>query len=76
MPDLEKLLKSSSNILAFQKHFHIDSVDRNAVWYMDWIYPGYHEINDKLPEKTSLQRELKKYLLNGNIFGVAQGHII
>lgn len=42
---------------------------------MGWIYPGYDVADDKLPEKTLLQRELKKYLLAGKIFGIAKGHI-
>lgn len=76
MPDLQKLLNENSNILSFQKLFEIDNIDREAVWYMDWIYPGYQNIDENLPENTSLQRELKKYLLNGNVFGIAKGHII
>ena len=31
--------------------------------------------NDTLPENTLLQRELKQYLLAGNVFGIAKGHI-
>ncbi|MDD6810362.1 MAG: hypothetical protein PUD93_00605, partial [Lachnospiraceae bacterium] len=42
---------------------------------MGWIFPGYDTVDDKLPEKTTLQRELKKYLLAGNKFGTARGHI-
>ncbi len=50
-------------------------IDREAVWYMGWIYPGYDVVDDKLPEKTLLQRELKKYLLEGKKFGIAKGHM-
>ena len=46
-----------------------------ATWYMGWIFPGYEKIDEHLPEKTLLQRELKKYLLEGNTFGIAKGHL-
>lgn len=75
MPKLQDILNPDSNIIAFQNLFEIDFVDRDATWYMEWIYPGYEKIDDHLPEKTLLQRELKKYLLAGNKFGVAKGHI-
>ncbi|MCM1257748.1 MAG: hypothetical protein NC307_07825 [Roseburia sp.] len=48
---------------------------REATWYMGWIYPGYEVVDDKLPEKTLLQRKLKKYLLEGKKFGIAKGHV-
>lgn len=76
MPDLEKILREDSNILAFQRRFEIDSIDREATWYMGWIYPGYDAVDSNLPEKTGLQRELKKYLLAGNRFGIAKGHMV
>ncbi|MDD6572680.1 MAG: acyltransferase domain-containing protein [Thermoflexaceae bacterium] len=75
MPELQELLGENSRIVAFQKLFQIDYIDREATWYMGWIFPGYDTVDDKLPEKTTLQRELKKYLLAGNKFGTARGHI-
>lgn len=75
MPELEEFLGEDSNIVAFQKLFDIEYIDREATWYMGWIFPGYSEMDDKLPEKTLLQRRLKKYILEGNKFGVAKGHI-
>lgn len=74
-PQLQDILGDFSNILAFQRLFVIDHEDHEALWYMDWIYPGYHSIDENLPENTSLQRNLKRYLLAGNKFGVAKGHI-
>lgn len=75
MPELQDFLEENSNIVAFQKLFDIEYIDREATWYMGWIFPGYSEIDDKLPEKTLLQRRLKKHLLEGNKFGIAKGHI-
>ena len=75
MPELRDFLDDSSKIVAFQKRFQIDNVDREATWYMEWIYPGYDIVDEKLPEKTILQRKLKKFLLGGKKFGIAKGHI-
>lgn len=75
VPELNLFLKEDSNILAFQRLFEIDSIDREATWYMGWIYPGYGMVDENLPERTSLQRGLKKFLLDGNKFGIAKGHI-
>lgn len=76
MPELQKFLREDSHIVSFQKLFVIDSIDREATWYMGWIFPGCETIDENLPEKTLLQRELKKYLLEGNTFGIAKGHIV
>lgn len=43
-------------IVAFQKLFQMDYIDREATWYMGWIYPGYDVVDDKLP-KISFGRE-------------------
>lgn len=75
MPELREFLSVNSRIVAFQELFQIDRIDREATWYMEWIYPGHDTANDSLPEKTVLQRALKQYLLNGKKFGVAKGHM-
>lgn len=75
MPELKELLGENSNIVAFQNLFEIDEVDYEAVWYMQWIFPGFEKVDESLPEKTKLQRELKRSLLQGGKFGVAKGHL-
>ena len=75
MPELKEMLGKDSTILAFQERFEIDSVDREAMWYMGWIYPGFETIDENLPEGTSLQRNMKKFLLSGGKFGIAKGHM-
>lgn len=57
-----KILTAESKILQFKSLFDIDSVDYEQTWYMGWIFPGYTEINENLPEKTTLHRKLKEYL--------------
>lgn len=75
MPELKGLLGEDSNIVAFQNLFEIDTIDYNVTWYMDWIFPGNTNIDESLPERTTLQRNIKKYLLDGKKFGVAKGHL-
>ena len=75
VPELQELLGESSRIVAFQRLFEIDQIDREATWFLGWIYPGHDTVDENLPEKTSLQRQLKRYLLAGNKFGIAKGHL-
>jgi len=75
MPELKELLGKNSNIVSFQNLFEIDTIDYAATWYMDWIFPGNKNIDELLPERTTLQRNIKKYLLDGKKFGVAKGHL-
>ncbi|MBP5554007.1 MAG: DUF5596 domain-containing protein [Lachnospiraceae bacterium] len=76
MPELEEFLPADSNILRFNHLFEIDQVDYDQTWYMGWIFPGYSDINEELPERTTLQRKLKEYLLAGKKFGIAKGHLL
>ena len=76
MPELEDFLPADSKILGFKGLFDIDSVDYGQTWYMGWIFPGYEEVNENLPEKTTLQRRLKEHLLSGKKFGIAYGHLV
>lgn len=76
MPELKEMLREESNIIAFQNLFEIDTVDYDATWYMGWIFPGIENIDEFLPEKTTLQRKMKKYLLEGKKFGIAKGHLL
>lgn len=75
MPELKELLGEDSNIVAFQNLFEIDTLNYGATWYMGWIFPGYENANESLPERTTLQRRMKKYLLDGKRFGIAKGHL-
>ncbi len=75
MPELKELLGENSHIVAFQALFEIDTIDYDATWYMDWIFPGNKNMDELLPESTTLQQNLKRYLLGGKKFGVAKGHL-
>ena len=56
------MLGEESNIITFQNLFEIDTVDYEATWYMGWIFPGIEKVDERLPERTTLQRKMKKYL--------------
>lgn len=72
-PGLKDLLPERSNILQFQKKFHVietDYKEREAEWR---IYGSVRNIVTDYPEDTSLQRNVKYYLLKGNTLGNGWG---
>jgi len=74
-PALEELLSESSNVLSFKRMFEIEHANEDAMWFMGFIYPGYGVVDENLPETTSLQRKMKKHLLEGKKVGVAKGYL-
>ena len=74
-PAMEELLNETSNILAFKHMFELDTIDLEATWFMGLIFPGYFTELADLPEKSSLQKKAKEYLLSGKKIGVAKGHL-
>ena len=75
-PVLKELLPENSKILAFQNRFEIISENREDRDYIEWVFqaPPGTEIR-QLPEKTSLQRNVKRLLLEGGNVGAACGII-
>lgn len=73
-PALTPLLSGGSNILSFQKRFHIIREDREDKEYIEWLFqvPADTEYRE-LPQKTSLQRKVRKLLLEGGAVGSAFG---
>ena len=74
-PALKELLDEDSRILNFQKFFVVESIDYEKQSIFQWVFPGYTEASDDLPEDTSLQRRMKKYLLEGKKVGSAKGYL-
>ncbi len=74
-PALKQLLDKNSKIIQFQELFEIETVDYENPYIMGWVFPGYDKVSEELPEKTTLQRNMKKYLLEGNLVGSAKGYI-
>lgn len=75
-PALDKLLSSQSNIIRFKKCFDITSWNKTETGFLQWVYGRTDIEYDKLPEKTDLQRNMKKYLLSGGKVGSAFGRLI
>ncbi len=75
-PVLKELLSENSKILAFQNRFEIISDNREDRDYIEWVFqtPPDTEIL-QLPEKTSLQRNVKQLLLKGGNVGAGCGII-
>ena len=76
-PALAQLLDDRSHILAFLRRFEIREVDEENADYVSWLFqslPGTPVEN--LPERTSLQRKAKQYLMQGGKIGSAYGILI
>ena len=77
-PKIKNYLNNNSRILLFQEYFEIIKVDYESNEGIRWLF----QINtdnsfdyQSLKEETSLQRLLKKELLNGNAIGSAYGKL-
>ena len=73
-PALLELLPPTSRIVQFQKHFtvtHWEKGSEEDCW--QWVFKvGKDCPLEQLPENTSLQRSMKKYLREGGAVGAAE----
>lgn len=75
-PSLGELLPEGSNILAFQRRFDLTNIDPETKDYISWLFQRLPEADPaQLPEDTSLQRNAKKFILNGGKIGSAAGYL-
>lgn len=74
-PALKNLLPEQSNILKFQNLFTIESVEEDCTEYLTWIFKRNDLDLKDFPENTSLQKNAKKYLLNGGKIGEGKGYL-
>lgn len=74
-PALKNLLGAQSKILRFQSCFTCDAWNQEEPSFMQWVYGKTDIPYDALPENTSLQRNMKKYLLSGGKIGEAKGFL-
>ena len=77
-PALKQLLPDTSNILKFQAAFDIESYDPEPMDCLEWVFhvAGGQMKNISLlnlPGNTSLQKNMKKLLLEGGHVGNASG---
>lgn len=68
-PALDHLLAPDSRILAFHNRFRMISCIEDSLGVLDWVFPPHKEVSPDLPERTSLQRKMKAWLLAGNKVG-------
>lgn len=74
-PTLKMLLPPGSNILRFQRSFTVTPMESSR-GYLQWVYKNPNLPLEALPEDTSLQRNLKAYLLSGGTFADGKGMLI
>lgn len=80
-PALQECLPPSSRLLWFQSMFDIFGTDPDSNFYLQFVFDleyfqwcnGYDLT--RLPEKTTLQRNLKKFVLNGGKPGMGLGFL-
>lgn len=75
-PALKECLPESSRILSFQSEYEVTEVFPDHDQFLTWVYKRPDIPLADLPEDTSLQRNLKKYLLAGRKVGEAAGRLL
>ena len=71
-PNLKDMLPVSSRILGFQRNFTVMQQWQDED-FKEWLYGRVDIPNEQLPERTSLQRKVKQFLLSGGAFISAGG---
>lgn len=74
-PDLTGLLPRQSHILDFQRAFRITPLPDAADDVLQWVFKNPDLPPEQYPEDTTLQRNLKAFLLGGGIFRDAKGYL-
>ena len=72
-PALGELLPETSHILQFQHLFDIVGTDPTAEDWREWVFQRSKAPIAELAEHTSLQRNMKAYLLGGGRVGIGVG---
>lgn len=72
-PALAKLLKPDCKIICFQNCFRLLEWKKKDNEFLQWVYGRTDIEYEYLPENTSLQRNMKKYLLQGGRIGAGRG---
>lgn len=74
-PELSALLPEKSRILAFQRRFAVTGVEESED-YREWVFKDSHSPLEALPENTTLQKNLKAFLLSGRPFHIGAGRFL
>ncbi len=72
-PELQGLLPEASNILDFQRRFDVQILGQADFDFFQFAFQTHNEDLHLLPERTSLQRNLKAFLLGGGRLSEAEG---
>lgn len=74
-PGLKDVLPENSRIIQFQNQFQITKVHPENQEFLIWIYKRKDIPYENLPENTTLQKNVKRYLLEGKYIGSADGNL-
>ena len=73
-PALQEILPETSHVRRFGARFEVVKWEEDSPAFRDWIFPEAKDASQEdLPETTSLQRAVKRYLLAGGKLGWAEG---
>lgn len=72
-PALDELLNPGSRILEWKRCFDVVEWKKEDKEFLQWVYGRDDLSYEELPEKTSLQKNMKAYLLDGGLVGCAKG---
>lgn len=74
---LKEMLSEESNIIYFQKRFEIYDKGEVDTEFIEWLYNTKAAVDYKtLPENTTLQRNMKKYLISGGQIRNSYGRLL
>ena len=71
-PRLRELLPEDSGIRRFAADYELFTADPASEDFYQWLFGGKRRLSE-LPEETSLQKAVKKYLRGGGNIGSAAG---
>ena len=72
-PVLKELLPPGSKILEFQSDYKVINTSLEDSEFIIWVYKKNIDNYNMLPENTTLQKSMKKYLLSGGHISLATG---
>lgn len=74
-PGLKEVLPPESRILQFQQDYTIEEWNKDDSSYMGWVFKNTKLTFEEMPEETSLQRNIKRFIKGGGLIGSAFGYI-
>lgn len=72
---LKNMLHKNSNIINFQNRFEIFDRGEEETEFLEWVFNTKSTDYNNLPEKTSLQKKMKKHLLEGGTIRNTYGRL-